>query len=224
MKSNKIYTYLILLLCFMLFNIFVVFIPIDKSNAFYAAYFFSLLSFASQAVIWQFAFKSDDLLKNKFLGIPLIHIGIVYIIIQVFVALIFRILPNLPLWSSVVSCSTILAVFAVILLSVDFGKNNVKSFEENIQKKVYILKELQTDVEIIAEKEKDNDISEKLRVLASKLRYSDPMSNYRLTDLDEKIRNNIELLKSSETDKLELIKNTEELLFERNKKCKIMKE
>ena len=58
--------------------------------------------------------------------------------------------------------------------------------------------------------------------LAEKIRYSDPMSDEQLADIEDRITEKIAELKSS-TDKTKIINELNSLLDERNRKIKIMK-
>ena len=89
MKKNKGMAYAILAIAFVLFNVIAFAVPTAKTATFWIAYAFTTIAFASQIVIWKFAFKSADTLKSKFLGIPLISVGITYLIIQIIAFAVF---------------------------------------------------------------------------------------------------------------------------------------
>lgn len=72
-----------------------------------------------------------------------------------------------------------------------------------------------------ADGENDPAIKTALMQLAEKIRFSDPISNETLTDLENGILARI-LLKST-TSKLEIVREINSLLGERNKRCKILK-
>ena len=81
MKKNKGMAYAVLEIAFVLFNVIAFAVPTVKTATFWVAYVFTAVAFASQIAIWNFAFKGTDTLKSKFLGIPLISVGITYLII-----------------------------------------------------------------------------------------------------------------------------------------------
>ena len=58
--------------------------------------------------------------------------------------------------------------------------------------------------------------------LAEKIRYSDPMSDEQLADIEDRITVKIAELKSS-ADKVKIINELNSLLDERNRKCKLLK-
>ena len=75
---------------------------------------------------------------------------------------------------------------------------------------------------MIAEKESDENTKSKLLKLAEKIRFSDPMSNEKLVDLETIIFDKVKELKTA-PDKQNIITEINMLLDERNKKCKIYK-
>ena len=98
----------------------------------------------------------------------------------------------------------------------------IERIEVKVQKKVFYIKALQVDVELLADAEKDEAVKTELLALAKKIRFSDPISSEKLAALEEQITEKVGELKSA-TDKLPLINTIVMLLAERNKKCKLLK-
>ena len=161
-------------------------------------------------------------LKSKFLGFPIVHIGIVYLVVQITVLFIFVFAEKLPTWSALVSCTAIAAIAAIFMISVDVGRTEIERVEQKVQGKVFYIKNLQVDIEILASAEKDTKTKERLEQLAEKICFSDPMSNEQLAPLEERIAIAVESLKSSD-DKLEIINQLNKLIDERNKKVETLK-
>ena len=109
-----------------------------------------------------------------------------------------------------------------IAVMADVGRTEIERVEQKIQGKVFYIKNLQVDIEILASAEKDTKTKEQLEQLAEKIRFSDPMSNEQLAVLEDKISLAVENLKSSD-DKMKIIEDLNLLLDERNRKCKILK-
>lgn len=89
-------------------------------------------------------------------------------------------------------------------------------------RKVFYVRELQADIELLANGEKDSEIKAALMQLAEKIRFSDPMSNEQLVDLENRISVKAAELKTAAS-RAEIIAELNSLLDERNKKCKIFK-
>lgn len=222
MKKNKGMAYAVLAIAFVLFNVIAFAIPTAKTATFWIAYAFSVVAFALQIVIWKFAFKGTDTLKSKFLGIPLISVGITYFIVQIIAFAIFMALPLTASWIAIVVCALILGISAICLIGTETGREEINRVEEKVEKKVFYLKSLQVDVEMLASAERDADTKAALTKLAEKIRFSDPMSNDVLANLEAEISAKVKELKTAEN-KTEIITVLDSLVDERNKKVKLLK-
>lgn len=222
MKKNSTKGYMILGILFALVSIIAFAVSTVKTATFWITYAFTAAAFAAQIVIWKTALGKGETLKSKFLGFPVVHIGIVYAVLQVIAFAVFMFMPTLPAWSAIVVCSIIAVVSAVCMISADAGRNEIERVEAKVQKKVFYIRELQADIELLADNERDAAVKAALTQLAEKIRFSDPMSNEQLADLEDKISTKIEELKTNSS-QLEIITELNSLLDERNKKCKILK-
>ena len=222
MKKNSTKGYVILGILFVLVSIIAFAVPTVKTTAFWIAYVFTAAAFAAQILIWKAALGKEETLKSKFLGFPVVHIGIVYAVIQVIAFAVFMFVPTLLAWSAIVVCSVIAGVSAVCMISADTGRNEIERVEAEVQKKVFYIRQLQADIELLAGNESDATVKTALSQLAEKIRFSDPMSNEQLADLENKISTKVAELKTA-SNKLEIVTELNSLLDERNRKCKILK-
>lgn len=222
MKKNSTKGYVILGILFALVSIIAFAVPTVKTTTFWIAYVFTAAAFAAQIGIWKNALGKEGTLKSKFLGFPVVHIGIVYAIIQTVAFAMFLFVPTLPVWSAIVVCSVIAGISAVFMISADAGRDEIERVEAKVQKKVFYIRELQADIELLADNETNADVKTALTQLAEKIRFSDPMSSEQLADLENKISAKVLELKTA-PNKVEIITELNSLLDERNKKCKILK-
>lgn len=221
MKKNSTKGYVILGILFALISIIAFAVPTVKTATFWIAYVLTAAAFAAQIVIWKTALGKETL-KSKFLGFPVVHIGIVYTVIQVIAFAVFMFVPTLPTWSAIVVCSVIAGISAVCMISADAGRNEIERVEAEVQKKVFYIRELQTVVELLTDVETDADTKAALDQLAEKIRFSDSMSSEKLANLENKISAKVLELKTA-PNKVEIITELNSLLDERNKKCKNLK-
>ena len=221
MKKNSTKGYVILGILFALIRIIAFAVPTVKTATFWIAYVFTAAAFAAQIIIWRTALGKETL-KSKFLGFPVVHIGIVYTVIQVIAFAVFMFVPTLPTWSAIVVCSVIAGISAVCMISADAGRNEIERVEAKVQKKVFYIRELQTVVELLTDVETDADTKAALDQLAEKIRFSDSMSSEQLANLENKISAKVLELKTA-PNKVEIITELNSLLDERNKKCKNLK-
>ena len=222
MSKNKGMAYTVLGITFALLNVIAFAVPTVKTATFWIAYPFTTVAFVSQIVIWKFAFKGADTLKSKFLGIPLFSVGITYLIVQIIAFAAFTAFSIAPSWVAVVVCALILGVSSICLIGTETGREEINRIEEKVEMKVFYIKSLQVDVEMLASSETDANTKDALTKLAEKIRFSDPMSNDALIDLEAEISAKVKELKTAEN-KAEIITVLDSLVTERNKKSKSLK-
>lgn len=222
MKKNTKLAYAVLGIVFILFNVIVFAVPTDKTITFWIAYAFTVVAFALQIGIWNAAFKATETLKSKFLGVPIIYVGIVYLVLQLIAFAVFMIFPLIPSWIVVIACALVLGISAICLISADVARDEINRVEEKVNQKVFYIRELQADVEILAEQEQNPEIKAELKKLVEKIRYNDPMSSEALADIETEIKEKVLELKTADH-KSKLITELDLLLTERNKKAKILK-
>jgi hypothetical protein len=222
MKKNSKLGYAVLCIVFVLFNVIAFAIPTAKTETFWVAYASSVVAFTSQIGIWKVALGKEDTLKRKFLGFPVVHIGIVYLIVQTVVFAVFTAVPTLPVWSAIVVCALVLGISAICMISAEAGRSEIGRIEAQVKQKVFYIKSLQVDVELLANSESNGTTKEALQKLAEKIRFSDPMSLPHLEAIEKEIADKTNTLKVT-ADKLAVVSEIDALLSERNAKIKILK-
>ena len=220
--KNKNWGYVILGILLLLFSVIAFVIPTEKTGAFWIAYIFTVIAIVAQIAIWKNTLGKESKLKSKFLGLPVVHIGVVYLLTQIIVFAIFAAVPALPTWSAIVACTVISGFSVIFMISGEVSRGEIERVEANVQKKVFFIKELQADVELLIEQEKDAEIKNALQLLAEKIRFSDPMSDDTLSKIEGTILGKVSELKSS-SDKMPIIQELNLLFTERNNKCRILK-
>ena len=222
MKKNSSKGYLIFGILFILLSVIIFAVPTAKTAEFWISYVFTVIAFATQIIIWSATLGRSESLKSKFLGFPVVHIGIVYLVVQIITFIVFLSIPTLPIWSAVVICAVVAGVSVVCMIASDVGRSEIERVSAKVHEKTFYIKQLQADVELLAGAETDTATRSALMQLAEKIRYSDPMSNEQIADIEDRITAKIAELKSS-ADKMKIISELNLLLDERNRKIKILK-
>lgn len=222
MKKISSKGYVILGILFVLVSVVAFAVPSAKTAAFWISYAFTVIAFAAQIAIWKAGLGCNESLKSKFLGFPVVHIGIVYLVIQSITLAAFLFIPTLPIWSAVVACAAITGVFAVCLITSDVGRSEIERVSAKVQEKTFFIKQVQTEIELLADAETDVATKSALTQLAEKIRYSDPMSNEQIADIEDRITAKVAELKKA-ADKTNCIVELSSLFDERNRKCKLLK-
>ena len=222
MNRNKKLGYVILLSALVIVSVVVFALPTAKTTSFWVTFIFTCIAFAAQVLIWNIGFIDNTPLKSKFLGIPVIRVGYIYLVFQLIALAMLVAYPALPVWATIIINVLIVGISAICMITAEIGRDIVSNVEDKVQSKVSYIREIQTDIEIAAERESDSAIKQKILKLAEKVRYSDPISCSELSELEKRISNKVKELYDAD-DKLAIVDEIELLLLERNKKCKIYK-
>ena len=222
--------YLALGVAFLLFNLIAFLIPVQRSVSFVIAYIFATVAFVVQIFIWRLSVKRDRSLKSLLLGFPIVYIGAIYLGIQVVASFCFIAVPVVPPWLVILVCSVILGIAVICMIATDAARDEIVRIDEKIEQRVAYIRDMQSDVEMLAEREKVDAVKSKLQELAEKIRFSDPMGYSSTAIIEEKLTADLENLKNAFSDgfscedKITLIDEFLLLLLERNKKCRMHKE
>lgn len=146
----------------------------------------------------------------------------IYLVVQIIALFVFLSIPTLPIWSAVIACAVIAGVSAACMIASDVGRSEIERVSAKVREKTFYIKQLQADVELLAGAETDTATKSSLTQLAEKIRYSDPMSDEQLADIENRITEKNAELKAA-TDKTKIINELNSLLGERNRKIKILK-
>ena len=98
----------------------------------------------------------------------------------------------------------------------------ITATDNKVAVKRQFIKNLQIEVEMLAETETNSEIKQKLNELAKKIRLSDPMSNESLSVLEDELTAKVSAIERS-SDKMSAIQEAETLLLKRNKKVRSLK-
>ncbi|MCD7812333.1 MAG: hypothetical protein LUG91_10935 [Ruminococcus sp.] len=213
--------YIVIAILFVLFHVVVFTIPMEKTACFWVAYGFSVLSFFIVTFSWKISAVKKSL-QSLFLGIPVFYVSVVYCVLQLLTFVVFMIVNRAPVWAAVLVCSLILGISCICMITTKAGAETIADTEVKVAAKRKFIKDLQIEVELLAEKESDKETKEKLFLLAKKIRLSDPMSDESLSTLEEEIFAIVENFCNS-TDKNETISEVERLLLRRNKQVMDLK-
>lgn len=190
-------------------------------SSFWVGYAFITIAFIGN-LICSFLFFKEENKSKMFLNIPIIQLAYSALIVSLIVGAVAMAVPQIPYWIGVIVDVLVLAFYAIAIVKASAAADIVHNVEQKVKTQTFFMKSLTVDIEMLAEKEKNPEIKEQLKKLAKMARYSDPMSNDALSDLESKIANQVNELKTAEN-KLEIINQINLLVTERNKKIKILK-
>lgn len=205
---------------FLLFN--------NKNATFWIAYAFGVIAIAYQLYIWPKALGHNQTLKSRFLKFPILYIAAAYLVIQIIVSLVFiGFASQVGTVISLVLCGAILLAALLFTITAGITHDEVARVEERATEKTMFIKSCQIEVELLVAKAKDGEMQQRLKTLAEKIRYSDPMSDISLLPIEQEITASIKELshtiKNNDATTFIAIDKVEYLITERNLKCKVLK-
>ncbi len=197
---------------------------------FWISYVFMLAAFV---VVWFSGYKlryQELQPKDWLLGYPILWHCAVHIGAEFVCSTVFMLLDKLDIpWGIVLAVQLILlAVHMVFVISCFVTKEIIDETQVKVKSATTFMKMLQADVEILAEKAADPETRQAFGKLAEEVKYSDHMSNEYLADIEESISQQVHaagsfLDEQNTAAALECCRKAEQLLAERNKKCKLLK-
>ena len=233
MKKKFVLYSIVWLLCLAVFNV-IAFVTPNKigelskfSGSFWVGYIFITAAFIGELICAFFAFKTKNL-KRFFYNIPLISISYGGLVTMLIVGSIFMAIPTLSEWIGIIVCVIILAFNAIAIIKATAAAGIVSGIDGKIKAQTLFIKDLTANAQSLMTSAKSDELCAEAKKVYEVIRYSDPMANDALSDLDTQIKRQFasfaEAVKAEDT---ELAKETSTVLIElvekRNHNCKISK-
>ncbi|MDE5670776.1 MAG: hypothetical protein K2I14_04865 [Eubacterium sp.] len=190
-------------------------------SSFWVGYAFITIAFIGN-LICSFLFFKEENKSKVFLNVPIINLAFSGLIVSLIVGVVAMAVPQIPYWVGVIVDVLVLAFYAIAIVKASAAADIVNDVEQKVKEQTFFIKSLICDIEMLAEKENNPEIKQQLKKLAEKAKYSDPTSNNALADLESKIANKVNELRTGDN-KLEIINQIDLLLTERNIKIKNLK-
>lgn len=224
---NSMRIKLVYLILFGVFNLLVFTIFKQHSAVFWLSYVFMTLAFAVQIGSMFLSFKNLEV-ETVFFGIPLASLSVYYFLSELAVGAIFMIFQQVSFTLALVIQVLILAAFLIVAIISFTARDTVQQISDNVRENVANLRAILIDIEMLKERCEDPQLKEKLRKLSETVKYSDPMSNDLVKDVEHNILEKVhELRIYLEENQIEEASNAcrelELLYMERNKKLAISK-
>lgn len=217
MSKKRVMAYTSFFVALAIFNLLVFAIIRNRESSFWINYGFTILTFLVQPVIWEVTLGRNKSLKSKFLGFPILYVGMTYFCIQMILFVVLALVPKVSTLFALAINSIVAGVAIISLAIVEIGQDEVSRIEEKVSRKRFLIDELRLDVEILARSQSDSEIKKVLEELTGKIRFSDPMSSNLLAAIEEEIRMKVLALKETEATMIvEAVKDIEALIVRRN--------
>ena len=223
MKKNTIRWWVLLGVVLVVYNVLAFALPFPKTAVFAVSYLFSMIAILAQIYVIRTAFYRGEGVKSKFYGFPIAKVGVIYLAIQLIGGLVFMALGlAVPVWLPLV-------LYVVLLgIAVDAARDEVVRQEVKLEKNVSRMREFQAKGQALVALNKVPEAARPLEKLAENLRFSDPVSNEALAEIEDRLAECLAQLQSEVAAQkkeqiLSLCQQAEQVLAERNQLCKLSK-
>lgn len=226
-KKSWIMTAVIYAIIFAVFNLLVFVIANEKNGVFWMSYAFMCIAFIVQIASMLLALRSLET-ETVFMGIPLASLSLYYFFAAIFVGAVFMFFQNAPFKLALVLQILILAIYVVIAIMALMSRNVVQDVNDNLKENVEAIKTLVVDVDVFIPQVNDPSLKKSLKKLSETIKYSDPMSNAAVADIEEQIMQTVNVLRinienSRNAEAIQTCKDIEVLFMQRNSLLKATK-
>lgn len=229
MKKDAIRWIITLGVLLILYILTVFLIPFAKTAVFWLSFAVTLIAFVVLTISLYIAFVKSPDAKSKFYGFPIARIGAFYGLIQLVVGLLFMALGKwLPVWLAALVYAFLLGTAVLGLISTDAVAEQIQVQDTKLKKSVTLMRGLQSKLNQMAFQCGNPDAATTVRKLAEELRYSDPVSNDSLADIERDLSAVVDELQAAVIDSdsaaiKQLCHKASAILTERNRMCKLNK-
>ena len=226
-KKSWIMTAVIYTIIFAVFNLLVFVIANEKNGVFWMSYAFMCIAFLVQIASMLLALRSLET-ETVFMGIPLASLSLYYFFAAIFVGAVFMFFQNAPFKLALVLQILILAIYAVVAIMALMSRNVVQDVNDNLRENVEAIKTLVVDVDVFVPQVNETDLKNALKKLSETIKYSDPMSNSAVAEIEEQIMQTVNELRinienSRNAEAIQTCKDIEVLFMQRNSLLKATK-
>ncbi len=231
-KAFKFYA-IIWAICLALFNV-IAFAISDEiagiskfDGAFWVGYIFITITFVGQLICAYFAFKAENI-RKLFYNIPLVRISYIGLVVMFIAGALAMGIPGFPIWLAIIVCCTILALTTVGVISTSYAAKAVEDIDAKTQQKTAFIKEITMQAEALIHRANAPMLKKHCKKVYEALRYSDPISNATLADVEQRIKEEFDVLTDAVfADDLvateSSVKELTVLIAERNNQSKLLK-
>ena len=226
-KKNGIMAALIYVILFAVFNLLVFVIFKVRTPVFWMSYAFMCLAFIVQIVSMILALKSLET-ETIFMGIPLASLSFYYFFAAIFAGAVFMVFQVAPFVLALVIQVLILAVYAVVAILAIMARDNTQQINDTVKENLAAIQTLKVEIEVLVPQVSDSALKNALKKVVETVKYSDPMSNSAVKDIENQIMQTVNELRvyienNDNATAIQKCKDIEVLFLQRNSLLKATK-
>lgn len=198
------------------------------TSAFWVGYVMITIAFAGQLACAFRAFQAQDG-RQLFYRIPLVSISYAGLILTLIGGGVCMVVPGIPYWVGIIVAALILGFTAIAVIKASAAAEIVSETDERIAVQTNRIRSLTAEAETLPARAGTPAAKAACKRVYEALRYADPMSTAALADMEDRIADKLHALSAAVADDAgaekipALAAELEQLIAERNAKCKGMK-
>ncbi len=217
--------------CLVVFNLICFIVPrffssFDKfGGAFWAGYVAITVAFIGQLVCGFFAFKEQNLQK-MFYNLPLFSICEKGLIAMLVLGSVCMIIPDFPNWLGGIVCLIVLVFTVIAVFKASIATEAINDIDVKVKQKTQFIKLLTVQAENIMARADTDEKKAACKKVYEAARYSDPMSDDALKDVEERINSKMIVFADCIDTGRNIAESADELvnlIGDRNRMCKAFK-
>ena len=173
-------------------------IPFHKPAVAWTVFAFSLLSIAGGCGITIYAFGKDDSLMSKFYGFPVFKIGIGYTVLQLGISVVIYIIGafvKVPYWAGLLPSTVLAGAAAIGIIAADNARELLEQIDHHQIETTRNITYFQIDISDLLDECSDETLRASLQELATKCKYSDPVSVPATEEKEQQIKTELTQLR-----------------------------
>lgn len=221
MKENKFCISIIYLIVIAMYNLAVFLIFDERNNVFWISYGFMTATLILGYVI--LGWFSNVNIKKQFMKLPLLSVVLGFQIVELIISFMFMVLKNHSNVKFTILVQAILLLLcAIILVTLISKEADFEMSDKKVKTGVGYINKIRIDIELMLEQCTDKKVQKSMQELLEVIRYSDPITDNSVSELEtlivEKVNELKQVYKSDDTEKIiGFCKNIILLIQERNK-------
>ena len=206
-------------------------IPFNKIAASWISFAFTIIAIAASLFVFNQAFNSKETLVSKIYGYPIFRVGAVYALAQLAIGIVICAIGAfvaVPYWVALLLSIIMLGAAAIGVIITDNTRDLVEHVDETVKVDTEVVTNFQINIAGIVDCCEDSNLKLELEKLNDAFRFSDPVSNAKTKEAEDKINVLLNELKANVesnniSESTTLVRKITNALAERNRICKASK-